>query len=264
MISRAPLPCDVVDAHAHLGPYSHFFIPDPDADTMVGVMDRTGTTVAVLSANRAIQQDAHRGNDETLAAVDAHPARLRGYAVVNPWQNPERELARVHEDTRWVGLKVHPSLHHYPVTGRRYDPVWQFAQDTGCPVLSHTQHGSAYDTPELFDAVAERYPHAEIIMGHSGITPAGVDAAIAVALRHPHAHLEICGSHMTSQLIADMVHVAGQDRVLFGSDFPFIDQRMSLGRVACSDLPGAVKADILAGNARRLFRWRPLPGPEGR
>ena len=66
-----------MDVHAHLGPYSLFHIPDPDAATMVDVMDRTGTEVTVLSANRAIQQDAHLGNSQALAAVDAHPGRSR-------------------------------------------------------------------------------------------------------------------------------------------------------------------------------------------
>lgn len=259
MITREPLDLDVVDGHAHLGPYSRFFIPDPDAATMINVMDRTGTRVSVLSANRAIQQDAHLGNDDALAAVDAFPERLAAYAVVNPWQEPDIELARVMADPRFVGIKVHPSLHHYPVTHPRYAGVWQLSASTGCPVLSHTAHTSPYDTPELFDAVAERFPDAVIILGHSGIASAGVDAAITVAARHPNTHLEVCGSHMSSTLIADMVDQLGPHRVLFGSDFPFIDQRMSLGRIVCSDLPSEATLPILGGNARALFGWRPLP-----
>lgn len=256
----APAPViGTVDVHAHLGPYSLFFIPESGIDAMIAVMDRTGTEIAVLSANRAIQQDAHHGNSDTLAAVDAHPGRIAGYAVINPWQDPERELARVADDPRFVGIKVHPSLHRYPVTGRRYAAVWSFAEQTGCPVLSHTGHPSEYDRPALFDVVAERHPEARILLGHAGITPAGVDEAIAVAEGHAHLMLEICGSQMTSALLRDMVDRLGAERVLFGSDFPFIDQRMSLGRVICSDLGAGQRRDILSGNARRLFRWRPLP-----
>jgi predicted TIM-barrel fold metal-dependent hydrolase len=260
VITRSPLVgLDTVDAHAHLGPYSLFFIPRPGTDAMVAVMDRTGVRVAVLSANRAIQQDAHLGNSDTLAAVDAHPDRLAGYAVVNPWQDPERELDRIAGDPRFVGIKVHPSLHHYPVTGARYAGVWSFAERTGCPVLSHTAHPSEYDQPSAFDAVAERHPGARIILGHAGITPAGVDEATAVAARHPGLVLEVCGSQMTGPLIVDMVQRLGAGRVLFGSDFPFIDQRMSLGRLVCAELSAGDLRDILGVNARRLFRWRPLP-----
>lgn len=264
MITRSPIVGhDAVDAHAHLGPYSLFFIPRPGADAMVAVMDRTGVAVAVVSANRAIQQDAHLGNTATVAAVDAHPDRIAGYAVVNPWQDPERELERIAADPRFVGIKLHPSLHRYPVTGTRYACVWAFAETTGCPVLSHTAHASEYDRPAAFATIADRYPGARIILGHAGITPAGVDEAIAVAAGNPGLVLEICGSQMTGPLIADMVARLGSHRVLFGSDFPFIDQRMSLGRLVCAEFGDTDLRNILSANARRLFRWRPLPaGPK--
>ncbi|GAB3759645.1 amidohydrolase family protein [Microlunatus parietis] len=254
---------DVVDAHAHLGPYSRFFIPAPDADTMVSVMDRVGTSVTVLSSNLAIQLDADRGNDATLAAVDAHPDRLAGYAVINPWQQPDDQLARVESDRRFVGIKLHPSLHAYPVTGRRYAAVWEFADRTGCPVLSHTAQGSPWDAPAAFDTVASAYPKAKIILGHSGITPAGVDESIMVAGRHPGLHLELCGSQLVGELIMDLLAAVGPDRVLFGSDFPFIDHRLSLGRVLGLPAPDDVKRAVLGGSARRLFSWRPLPGSGG-
>ena len=262
MIGRQPQH-RVVDVHAHLGPYSLFYIPDPDAATMVGVMDRTGTEVTVVAANRAIQQDAHLGNSQALAAVDAHPGRIAAYAVVNPWQDPERELERLANDDRFVGIKVHPTLHRYPVTGARYAAVWAFAQEMGCPVLSHSEHQSAYDAPSLFEAVAAKYPGAAVILGHAGITPAGVDEAIEAAARHESLWLEVCGSQMTGPMIVEMIERVGGHRVLFGSDFPFIDQRMSLGRVVRAALTESQRQDVLSGNARRLFRWRPLPGGPG-
>ncbi|MGW7685144.1 amidohydrolase family protein [Kribbella sp. NPDC054772] len=259
MIGRRPT-YRIVDVHAHLGPYSLFYIPEPDAATMVAVMDRTGAEVTVLAANRAIQQDAHLGNSQSLAAVDAHPGRIAAYAVINPWQDPERELDRLATDERFVGIKVHPSLHRYPVTGARYAAVWEFAASTGCPVLSHSEHHSPYDSPVLFETVAERFPGAQVILGHAGITPAGVDEAIAAASRYGSLWLEVCGSQMTGPLIRSMVDQVGSNRVLFGSDFPFIDQRMSLGRVVCAPLTESQRQDVLSGNARKLFRWRPLPG----
>jgi predicted TIM-barrel fold metal-dependent hydrolase len=262
MIGRRPQR-RVVDVHAHLGPYSLFYIPDPDASTMVSVMDRTGTDVTVVAANRAIQQDAHLGNSQALAAVNAHPGRIAAYAVVNPWQDPERELERLANDERFVGIKVHPTLHRYPVTGARYDAVWAFAEETGCPVLSHSEHRSAYDAPALFEAVATKYPRAAVILGHAGITAAGVDEAIEAAARHESLWLEVCGSQMTGPLIVEMIERVGGERVLFGSDFPFIDQRMSLGRVVCAPLTESQRQDVLSANARRLFRWRPLPGEPG-
>lgn len=252
---------DIIDVHAHLGPYSRFFIPQAGAAEMITVMDRTGTAMAVLSSNHAIQSDAASGNDATLAAVRAHPDRLAGYLVINPWQQPEAQLDRLTGEREFVGIKLHPSLHRYPLTGPRYRPVWEFADRVGCPVLTHTDGDSPFDHPAMLGSIGARYPGARIILGHSGISPAGVDEAIETARSTANLYLEICGSHLNEALLVAMVEAIGAERVLFGSDFPFIDQRMSLGRVLYADLDPADRTAILSSGARRVFTWRPLPGP---
>jgi uncharacterized protein len=242
----------IVDAHAHAGPYSLFFIPRSTPAEMTRVMDRCGVSTALISTNLAIQLDAAAGNDETARTVTAHPGRMLGYLVVNPWQDPMAELARWQDDPRFVGIKVHPDLHHYPLTGPRYAGVWEYAERTGRPVLTHTWLGSDYDDLSHVDTVAGRHPGANIIAGHAGVRREGVDAAIALARRHDNVHLEICGSHGHGVLIARMVGELGPARVVYGSDFPFIDMRTSLGRVVFAELESADTALVLGGNIGRL------------
>lgn len=242
----------IIDAHAHAGPYSLFFIPRNGGAGMVAVMDRCGVELAILSAHLGIQLDARAGNDETARIVDEHPSRLLGYFVVNPWQDPAGEVARRSGDTRFAGIKIHPDLHHYPMTGARYDPVWEFAERTGRPVLTHTWLGSEYDDLSQVDAVAERHPLAHILAGHAGVRREGIDTAIALARRHPRVHLEICGSHWHGTLIARMVDEVGPQQVIYGSDFPFIDMRMSLGRLVFAPLGDSEAAMVLGGNIAKL------------
>ncbi len=243
----------IIDAHAHAGPYALFFIPRNSPAQMVRVMDRCGVSTALISTNLAIQLDAAAGNVETAHAVAEHPGRLLGYLVVNPWQDPEAELYRWQHDPRFAGIKVHPDLHHYPLTGPRYAPVWEFAERTGRPVLTHTWWGSDYDDLSHVAAVAERYPRAQIIAGHAGVRREGIDDAIALGRRHPNVHLEICGSHTHGALVARMAREVGADRVIYGSDFPFIDLRTSLGRVVFAGLSDSDAALILGGNITRLI-----------
>jgi hypothetical protein len=242
----------IIDAHAHAGPYSLFFIPRSSSAEMVAVMDRCGVETAILSANLAIQLDARAGNDQTARIVSAHPSRLLGYFVVNPWQDPAAEIARRAGDKRFVGIKVHPDLHHYPLTGPRYEPVWEFAEQTGRPVLTHSWFGSEYDDLSHVAAVAERHPLAHILVGHAGVRREGLDAAIALARRYPRTYLEICGSRWHGALIARMVAEVGSEQVIYGSDFPFIDMRMSLGRLVFAPLSDAEAAMVLGGNIAKL------------
>ena len=253
MNNRQPLPLpDVVDAHAHLGPYSLFHIPQPDAATMVAVMDRVGVRSAAISANRAIQLEADRGNADVLAAAATHPGRFLPLAVVNPWQAPECTADSIAAGP-FHGVKVHPELAHYPVDGPRYDPAFRVAAQLGRPVLTHCRAGSDLHAPDRVASAARRHPEVTIILGHAGGTPAGMDRAIAVAREHPNLVLEICGSQMTGTLLRHLVSELGAERVLFGSDFPFIDLRSSLGRVVTADLDDTALRAVLGGNARRLY-----------
>jgi len=258
---------DVIDAHAHLGPYSRFFTPDPSAAAMVRVMDLTGVRHAVLSATHAIELDVRAGNAETAAAVEEHPGRLFGYVTINPHQDPEAELARWGDHPGMVGLKLHPDLHDCAVTDPRYAPAWEYADATGCPVLVHTWTGSAYDDPALLGEVGDRYPDARILLGHSGALAAGFARVIEIARHHPNLHLEICGSFLTGRALARMVRALGAHRVIYGSDFPFIDQRYSIGRVVFAELDLADRLTVLGGAMRALLAARkdrvsPLARPE--
>jgi predicted TIM-barrel fold metal-dependent hydrolase len=75
-----------------------------------------------------------------------------------------------------------------------------------------------------------------------------------VAGLHPNLYLELCGSLTTGHWIRQMVATLGPERVLYGSDFPFIELRYALGRVVFAGLPPEDLALVLGGNARRVLR----------
>lgn len=254
LLQRRPLSgTRIIDAHAHAGPYSLFFIPRSGSDEMVAVMDRCGIRTALISSHLAIQLSARDGNDETARIVAAHPSRMLGYAVVNPWQDPADEIARWADDPRFVGIKVHPDLHRYPLTGPRYDAVWEFAETTGRPVLTHTWSGSAFDDLSHVAAVAERHPSAPILAGHAGVLRDGIDVAIEVARRCPNVLLELCGSHGHGEIVERMVGELGAGQVVFGSDIPFMDLRSGLGRIVFAGLTDDDLEQILGGTMITLL-----------
>lgn len=247
---------EIVDAHAHLGPYRNFYIPDSGADGLVRVMDRCGVAITCLSSHVAIGPDWILGNRLTAEAVAAYPDRLVGQAVASPHEPTliRDELSRCFDELGMRAIKLHPDLHQYPITGDGYLPAWEFAAERGCLVLSHTFHGSRYCDPSVFGALAERYPHVPILLVHSGAQTTAFPGAIAVARAHENIYLDLSGSFITGPWIARMVREAGAKRVIFSSDIPFIDLRYSLGRVLFAPLTPQEKTLILGGNIRRLLR----------
>ncbi len=245
---------DIVDAHAHVGPWFNFFTPEPTADSMLRVMDRCGVRLAVVSATHAIAGEVEAGNAEVAAMARQHPGRFAGYAVFNP-HLPQSlaDVERTLDAPGMVGIKIHPDVQGYAVGGPLYAPAFDLAARRGVPILTHTYADSAFSDPLMFEAIAARWPEVSIILGHAGVTGEGHRRAMAVAAKHPNLYLELCGSFTTGLWIRRMVAAAGAERVLYGSDFPFIELRYGLGRVVFAGLDEAELRLVLGGNARRLL-----------
>jgi predicted TIM-barrel fold metal-dependent hydrolase len=251
---------NVVDAHAHLGAYFNFYIPRPDAGTMIGVMDRLGVAQAWISSIPACGADVPLGNEMTAAAVRAHPGRFVGYASVNP-HYPERvrpELERAFDELGLKLIKLHPTIVEYPISGSAYEPVWRFASERRTVVLSHTWAGTSTCAPKLFAPLAKEYPDVAFILGHSGGTPAGYVEAIEVAQQHDNIYLDLCRSEMSPVWVERLVSEVGADRVVWGTDFPFLEPRYLVGRLACAALSDQGKRQVFGESAARLLHGRDI------
>jgi predicted TIM-barrel fold metal-dependent hydrolase len=253
--SFIPQDVEITDAHVHMGPYHKFFVPQNTADDMLRVMDRLSISRSCVSSHMAITGDWALGNRLTAQAVKDHPDRFVGQVVVSPNEPEliEDELKRAFEEWGFRGIKLVPDTHLQPIGSEGYRPVFEYAQKHHRFVLVHTYHSSHYDDPQLFGALAERYPDVPIMMVHSGAMPAGFPGAIRLAQQHSNLYLDISGSFITGAWIHRMVKEAGAERVIYSSDQPFIDPRYSLGRLVFAGLSKDELSLVIGGNIRRLL-----------
>lgn len=262
--ARQGLPLDtlVIDAHGHLGAYAPFYIPRTDAASMVSVMDRCGVQAIAVSAHMALSGDVFAGNREVAQAASAYPGRFIGYATANPhYRTSETEADLEYWLTfhPWIrGVKIHPAMHNYPVTGPRYRVAFEVAARHRVPLLSHTWgegEEAQLCSPTMLESMAETYPDLPIIIGHSGGVLRGYHLSVQAAQRCPNLYLETCGSFQAMGLMEYLVDQVGAHRVLFGSDMAFLCITAELGRVVYARLTTAEKRQVLGLNAARLFHY---------
>jgi hypothetical protein len=251
-----------IDAHGHLGPYPRFYIPRTDAASIVEVMDRCGVAVSAVSANMSLVSDHVAGNRTVAEATAAFPGRLIGYATANPnFPIDEEEEQLEHWLTtckEMRGIKLHPSTHHYPLTGAGYQAAFEVAERHRVPLLTHTWgegEEALLCSPKLVAVVAEQHPNVPIIVGHSGGVLPGYRLSVEAARRCPNVYLETCGSFQAMGLVEYLVDGVGADRVLFGTDVTFICMTAELGRVVYARLSTQEKRQVLGLNAARLFGY---------
>jgi hypothetical protein len=158
------------------------------------------------------------------------------------------------------GIKIHPSFNKVPANDSRYDAVWKFASERDLPIVSHTWSVSSYNpaqalsTPEKFEGWLGKYPQVRFVMGHSGGRGDGRLEAMRLARTYPGAYMDFAGDIYCRRYFEEASREGILDRVLFGSDFPWIDARSHLTRVYLADIPSAAKRAVLRDNAVNVYR----------
>lgn len=243
----------VIDAHAHLGatwPEEHTVATPAEA---IAMMDRCGIEKACSSTSRYLRFDFREGNRATREVMREFPDRVLGFCLADPRRSQESlaELGRRLGDEGFVGIKIHSSHTGVPYNDARYNEIYEKAQDYGVPVLAHTF--SDVEVNVLLDA-AGRFSELPFIVGHSGgyMWPLCLDAVAAT----PNAYFDVCCSCQDAGRVEAFVAAAGAERVLFGTDLPFLAPACDLSQVVHARLTREEKSLILGGNIRRILGSR--------
>lgn len=249
---RSPIP--VLDAHGHLRLRVRFpYKTEPEQ--MLEVMDALNIESLAVTASLSCWNDAPSGNAEVDDVLRRFGSRFLGYITVNPnvHREPIRELERWKHFHTPPLIKIHPGVHQCPVTSPRYAEVWDYANQTGATVLVHTWDSHATCGPLMFPGIAKAHPHANILLGHSGVTWRGYEQAQEAAAAAPNLYLELSGSQRNRTMLERCVNRLGSERIVYGSDMPALDPAGTLADVFSAHIADSDKENILRYNFQRLL-----------
>lgn len=201
--------------------------------------------------------DTSAGNDAMLAIERAAPTRVRRYAAVNPNDTAFAlgELARC-RDAGAVGIKLAAAR---PARDPLLDPILEFAQAHGWPVLHHVwqhrrYHVAGQDASDATDivALAARFPRVPIILAHIG---GGGDWAHSLPMVRDAAnvYVDLSGSGVDHGMLDDALEAVGPRRLLWGADLTLETGLAKLWALEALDLDSEALADIRWRNAVRIF-----------
>jgi len=238
----------IIDCHCHAGLGDGLTGPWDTAAPLGRYLrrcSRAGIRRSVIFA--AFHSNYTRANRELSRIVASRPGRLYGLAFVHA----ARDRGHVHELVReavqefgFVGIKVH--RHDARITRE----VCEAAREFGLPVL--------YDIAgevSVLELLADQYPDVPFIIPHLGSFADDWGAQLAVIdhlQRHPNIHADTAGVRRFD-LLEQAVERAGANKLLFGSDGPWLHPALELAKVRLLGLPAHEEALILGGNLLRLI-----------
>ena len=208
-------------------------------------------------------------NDYVAELVNAHPEQFIGFATVDPWKEDRAvaELERAVTDLGLKGLKLHPIHQAFFPDDTRFYPLYEKCVELEIPVLFHSGFAAAgigmpggggmklkYSAPiPHMDDVAADFPGLTVIMAH----PAWpwVEEQIAVALHKPNVYIDLSGwaPRYIPQALINETNTRLQDKVLFGSDFPYLPPDRWLAGFDQLEIREEVRPKILLENAKRIL-----------
>jgi len=244
---RRPVALDgIIDMHIHLGTWAAFPIYGGDADSLVRQMDRVGIAKAICSHEASMTPEVVFGNDEVLAAMDRHPDRIMGYAATYP-VNDHLGINEVKRciDAGMTGIKMH-NANKIPYTSPKYTAIWRYADDNGLLLLLHTWGGL-----DTLEPVFKEYGNTSILLAHAGCTRA--DDYVKYADEYPHVYLDLAYSGCKYGLVEYFVQQVGAQKIVFGSDMPWMSLGQQIGKVLFADITEEQKRTILVDNPRRIL-----------
>lgn len=202
--------------------------------------------------------------DEYLAASKLDP-RLVPFTCPDFSLPPADMLAKLKRDIAngAKGLKIHAVLQTVPMNDPRTHAAIEVFGEAGLPVLVHVGVSHYYlpdqTNPcvpengkiEHFVELARRYPQYDLIAAHCGNNYPTKLAELTRGLNHVYTDTSFC----SAPKMAEVVNALGEDKVLFGTDYPFSSVHDALVEVDKA-FPGecSAKDKLLYGNAARLLK----------
>ena len=244
----------IIDCHCHAGKGDGLTGPwdtaAPLEDYLVRAA-RAGIERTVLFP--AFHSDYAVANREVGRIVASRPDRFYGFAFIHAGRDHGRvkELVGVAvEKYGFAGIKVH-----------RYDArisreICETARLYGLPIL--------YD-PVAEVAIAEllavEYPEVNFIFAHLGSFSDDWRAQTALIdslSRHANIYSDTSGVRRFD-ILEQALRRAGPEKLLFGSDGPWLHPGVELAKVLALGLSAADEALILGGNLQRLIARKAKP-----
>ena len=254
----------------------------------MAVISLTAPNVFVESKELSVQL-ARQVNEDFAAEQARYPDRLRWMASL-PWEHPVEAITEI-EHAKSIGASGICTLTNIlgaKLTDPKFETIWSAIEKSGLPTFVHpttpfvdgmglSQYGLANtigfttDTSLCFahmflDGFIDRHPDLKLIACHGGGALPYLIARFDQmwhkssgprrSMEEPSAYLpriwydSIVYDEATLRFLIEQV---GTDRVLYGSDYPFLIGDMVGVKERVKRLPESQQSAILGGNAAELY-----------
>jgi predicted TIM-barrel fold metal-dependent hydrolase len=248
----------IVDFCAYLGEWPTYELRYRDADGLLRLMDRYAIDAACVSlAGGMFRYDAREANESLCQLAKGHRDRLWLIGTVNPLVPTWREDVQYGvERLGLAGYRIHPTYQGYELTAPSVLELANMLSGVKRPLFialyvdeERFQH-PAIRVPEVhiseIGAFVSQVPDTTIVL--NGVTTSQVPELFRINEALDCVYLDIDAMDTDFEGLRTLVERYGVERLVYGSQMPFLYPEAALMVAEYSGLPDKEIEAILSGN----------------
>ncbi|MDX1358097.1 MAG: amidohydrolase family protein [Clostridia bacterium] len=234
----------IIDSHCHCGNTMASFTPDNDPETIKGCLEKIGVSTACFCSRGAgVSGDPFLANNHTAQFIKEFPGLFKGYVTISA-NYPEHleEIKRGEKIGLKLGIKMHTYRQPHDLNDPKFAKMLEYLNEKRKIFLHHY-----FGPPEQLEPLLKKYKDITFLEGHC------IFEYAPLARKYDNMYINTC-AEIGFDNIRRITALAGDDKVVYGSDMTALDSTFSLGAVAYARIPDDSKRKILGLNMDRLIK----------
>ena len=237
-------------------------------DEMLERMETAGIDKAFLIAAHAGRVGMpgcyHMPYEIVARACEEYPDRFYGLAGIDTFDGMEgvRAFEDAVQNMGFIGAHLYPHWYELAPDHAKYYPFYAKCCELDVPIQMQVGQSMVYSKeyrtrsvgkPITLDAVACDLPELKLIGIHVGIP--WHDEMISMAWKHENIYIG-CDAHRPKYWPKSFTHYVnsyGQDKVIFGTDFPVLDFKKTTDDINEIGFKPEVRRKLMRDNAIRIY-----------
>jgi len=258
----------IIDIHTHAWPekvsqrarenlekvFRVKLVGDPTLKTLLSYMDKNGIDISAI-CGVATKPEQVPSINEWLFGVRSK--RIRVFCALHPeYKDWEEELKKIKD--KGDGVKLQPEFQDFYIDDDKFFGWYETMEELKMPLLFHCGKELSgtmlvRSSPDRMSKIMKRFPELKIIAAHFGGFELWDEVKKYLLGRDIYLDTAFFFDFLPEEEVKSMILNHPEDRLVFGTDFPIVDQKKDIDFLKNLDIPQDLKTRIFSTNAQQLF-----------
>lgn len=245
----------IIDFHTYVG--TSILGQSNTVDEIMENMEKNKIATTVVCPVKTVDPYFEKQNEFVSDLQKKYQRKLYGFARIDPnlGKDSEKILVDSINELNLKGLVLHPWEETFAINDECVFPFMEICEQYNLPILVETGYPWVSHCFQVAN-LAQRYRNLKFIMSHGGQFDSSGYALTDVDYvmdHNPNLYIETSGD-FSDEGIENIPVRLGNDRLIFGSHFPWLNTELEIYRIERANLSEESRKAIFYDNAKAILQ----------